>query len=110
MGLQEDIFYYLTLYNENQPVPPVPDGAAEGVVEGMCRYFGPTRQHSRRVSLLFSGSASRAVLEARDLLVERWGVDADVWSVTSYERLREEALSVDRWNRQRARGQSPRNR
>ncbi len=109
----EDRTWYLTLYNENYPMPALPDdpGDAElvrlGIVQGLYRFAplppasgqdggGPERL---RASLLFSGSAWQVAMEARALLAQDWGVDADAWSVTSYKSLREDALSVERWNR-----------
>ena len=96
----EDVFYYLTLYNENHVMPPMPDGAAEGIVEGLYRWE-PVPEGSDRpaATILFSGSANQAAQEARTELADRWGVDTELWSATSYKRLREEAFGVERWNR-----------
>jgi len=105
----EDIFYYLTLYNENYTMPPMPQrpGVAEGVLRGMYK-FSPTtipgdrpglaRPSLPKVQLLGSGAILREALRAQDILAEKYGVPADVWSVTSYKRLREEALDAERWN------------
>ncbi|MEO6121895.1 MAG: pyruvate dehydrogenase (acetyl-transferring), homodimeric type [Acidimicrobiales bacterium] len=95
----EDVFYYLTLYNENYPMPPMPEGAEEGVVRGMYRFAAAPDGPSRRATILFSGSAQGAAREAADLLAEHHDVAAEVWSVTSYKSLREDALSAERWNR-----------
>ncbi len=95
----EDVFYYLTLYNENYPMPPKPDGVDEGILRGLYRYSPAPDGPSRRARILFSGTASQAALEARDLLAERHDVAAETWSATSYKALREDALSVERWNR-----------
>jgi pyruvate dehydrogenase E1 component len=101
----EDCFYYLTLYNENYVMPPLPAGAgeAEGVEEGAIRGIyrfrpGPPGPR-RRATILFSGSAYGAAREAQELLAEHHDTSADLWSVTSYKLLREEALSVERANR-----------
>jgi pyruvate dehydrogenase E1 component len=105
----QDIFYYLTLYNENYPMPPLPSGdegnaIVEGTIRGLYR-FAPlaetTPAHSppRLATILFSGTAWKAAQKAREILAERWNVSAETWSVTSYKALREEALEVERWNR-----------
>ena len=108
----EDVFYYLTLYNENFPQPAMADGVADGIVEGLYRWADApeaTNQSSTgdaspasqalRATLLFSGSAQAAAREAQTELAEQWGVAAELWSATSYKRLREEAMAVERWNR-----------
>ena len=94
----EDIFYYLTLYNENWAMPPKPEGVEEGVLRGLYRVRAAERG-SRRVQLLGSGSILHQVLRAADLLAERYDVAADVWSVPSFQQLRNDALSAERWNR-----------
>jgi pyruvate dehydrogenase E1 component len=94
----EDIFYYLTLYNENWAMPPKPDGVEEGVLRGLYR-FKAAERGSRRVQLLGSGSILHQALRARELLAEKYDVAADVWSVPSFQQLRNDALSVERWNR-----------
>ncbi|MGA7418541.1 MAG: pyruvate dehydrogenase (acetyl-transferring), homodimeric type, partial [Acidimicrobiales bacterium] len=102
----EDRYWYLTLYNENYPMPALPTEAAEaervrlGTVQGLYRFTeAPDVPGGHRATILFSGSAWKAAIEARDLLAADWGVAADTWSATSYKALREDALSVDRWNR-----------
>jgi pyruvate dehydrogenase E1 component len=94
----EDIFYYLTLYNENWVMPPKPDGVEEGVLRGLYR-FRSAQAGSRHVQLLAAGSILHQALRAADLLAERFDVAADVWSVPSFQQLRNEALEVERWNR-----------
>lgn len=94
----EDIFYYLTLYNENWAMPPKPEGVEEGVRRGLYRVRVAERG-SRRVQLLGSGSILHQALRAADLLAERYDVAADVWSVPSFQQLRNDALSAERWNR-----------
>ena len=96
---QEDLFYYLTLYNENYPMPPMPAGLdPEGILKGIYLYQaaegGPAV-----VQLFGSGPILNEALRARKILAERYGVAAGVWSVTSYNELRREALGVERWNR-----------
>jgi pyruvate dehydrogenase E1 component len=93
---QEDVFYYVTLMNENYPHPALPEGAEEGILRGM--YLLREGEGSPRVQLLGSGAILREVLAGADLLVEDFGVAADVWSVTSFTELRREGIEIDRWN------------
>jgi pyruvate dehydrogenase E1 component len=95
---QEDVFYYITLYNENWPMPPMPEGVEEGILRGMYR-FRPAEKGSRRVQLLASGSILHQALRAQPLLAERYDVAADIWSVPSFQLLRNDALEAERWNR-----------
>jgi pyruvate dehydrogenase E1 component len=92
---QEDVFYYITLMNENYHHPTMPDGAQEGILRGMYRLRGAD---SPDVHLLGSGTILNEVLAAADLLESDWGVAADVWSVTSFTELRREGIEVERWN------------
>jgi pyruvate dehydrogenase E1 component len=98
----EDIFYYLTVYNENYAMPPMPEGAAEGILRGLykLRPAGDIRNPKSRVRvhLFGSGAILRETLRAQELLAERFGVAADAWSATSYQQLRRDALEVERWN------------
>ena len=94
----EDVFYYITLYNENWTQPPMPEGVAKGILRGLYR-FRPAAGEGRRVQILGSGSILHQALRAADILAERFGVAADVWSVTSYQQLRADGLRVDRHNR-----------
>jgi pyruvate dehydrogenase E1 component len=94
----EDIFYYITVYNENYPQPARPEGTTDGIIEGLYRWDnGAEGKH--KATILFSGSANLAARAAADDLAEHYNVSAELWSATSYKRLREEALSVERWNR-----------
>ena len=97
--LGPDVIYYLTLYNENYPMPAMPEGADKGAVEGLYRWATAPDGPRQRATILFSGTAQGPAREAQDELAERWDVAADLWSATSYKRLREEALSTERWNR-----------
>ncbi len=104
---EEDCFYYVTAYNENYQMPPMPEGVTEGIVRGMYRFRQSPAAAGRRVQLFGSGTILREVLRASDILSERYGVGADVWSVTSYQQLRADALAAGRWNRLHP-GQEPR--
>jgi pyruvate dehydrogenase E1 component len=97
---QEDVFYYLTLMNENYVHPPMPEGSRDGILRGMylLRDAGSLRSRKPRVQLLGSGTILREVLAAAELLEQDWGVLADVWSVTSFTELRRDGIEVDRFN------------
>jgi len=94
----EDRFYYLTLYNENYVQPPMPEGVREGILKGLYIYRA-AQNAPAQVQLFGSGPILNEALRAQTLLAERFGVPAQVWSVTSYCELRREALAVERWNR-----------
>ncbi|OMI37792.1 2-oxoacid dehydrogenase subunit E1 [Streptomyces sparsogenes DSM 40356] len=95
----EDVFYYLTVYNETKVQPPMPtgEGVEEGILKGLYRYKSaePADAGAPRIQLLASGTAIHWALEARKLLADDWGVAADVWSATSWSELRRDALSCD---------------
>jgi pyruvate dehydrogenase E1 component len=95
----EDVFYYVTVMNENYAQPSLPAGAAEGVVRGMYRYAQHERAGRPSVRLLGSGPILREVIAAGELLAADWDVGAEVWSVTSFSELAREAREVERWNR-----------
>ncbi|MBW3611412.1 MAG: pyruvate dehydrogenase (acetyl-transferring), homodimeric type, partial [Actinobacteria bacterium] len=103
----EDVFYYLTLYNESYPMPEMPEGAEPGILRGLYRFITAPPEPSVRATILFSGTACLAAREARHELAEHYDVGAELWSATSYKALREEALSTERWNRLHP-SQSPR--
>ncbi len=94
---QEDVFYYLTLMNENYRHPAMPDGAREGILRGMY-LLRPGSGDGPRVQLFGSGTILNEVLAAADLLHSDFGVAADVWSVTSFTELRRDGIEVERWN------------
>ena len=96
----EDCYYYLTLQNENYPMPEMPAGAENGILHGLYR-FEASRQKPDwpKVQLFGSCAILREVLRAKELLEKQFQVAADVWSATSYQLLRREALSCERWNR-----------
>jgi pyruvate dehydrogenase E1 component len=96
---QEAIFYYLTLYNENYPMPAMPEGLdPEGVLRGIYRFKTPEKGKPQ-VHLFGSGPILNEALRAQQILAGKYDVPSDVWSVTSYNELRREALAVERWNR-----------
>jgi pyruvate dehydrogenase E1 component len=96
---QESIFYYLTLYNENYAMPAMPEGLdPEGVLRGLYR-FQAAENGQPRVHLFGSGPILNEALRAQRILAEKYEVASDVWSATSYNELRRDALSVERWNR-----------
>ncbi len=94
----EDLFYYLTIYNENYPQPPMPEGVEEGILKGIYR-FKAAEGGKAALQLFGSGPILNEALKAQQILAERYQVRADVWSVTSYNELRRDALEVERWNR-----------
>ncbi len=94
----DDVFYYLTLYNENYAMPAKPDGVDEGIVQGLYRWAEAPEGPDRQATVLFSGTAQAAAREAQAELAEHYGVGAELWSATSYKKLREEAMDVERWN------------
>jgi pyruvate dehydrogenase E1 component len=95
----QDDFYYLTLYNENYAMPEMPAGVEDGVLRGLYKFSPAPEGPSRHATILFSGVAWKAALEARDMLAADHDVAAECWSATSYKQLREDALSAERWNR-----------
>ena len=113
----EDIFYYLTLYNENYAMPPMPPGVEQGILNGLYKFKpGPegsgtgvppvscsASSHGRdaratKAHLFGSGPILNQALRAQQILAERYGVLADVWSATNYKLLRNNALRCKRWN------------
>jgi pyruvate dehydrogenase E1 component len=110
---QEDVFYYVTVMNENYVHPAMPEGARQGILKGMYKLreagggrweakatpASPLAGEGTKVQLLGSGTILREVLAAAELLEQDWNVAADVWSVTSFTQLRREGIEIDRWNR-----------
>jgi pyruvate dehydrogenase E1 component len=101
----ENVFYYLTLMNENYEMPPMPDGVREGILKGMYRFRaaemgkgGGKGKHALRAQLLGSGAILNEVVKAQKILQD-YGVAADVWSVTSYQELYRDGHAAERWNR-----------
>jgi len=95
---QENRFYYLTLYNENYAMPPMPEGVTEGILQGIYR-FKSAANGKAKLQLFGSGPILNEAVRAQEILAERYSIAADVWSVTSYNELRREALRVERKNR-----------
>jgi len=94
----EDIFYYLTLYNENYLMPPMPSGAEEGILKGLYKFRPGPDKLPLKAQILGSGPILLEALRAQQILAEKFGVSADIWSATSYKLLRNDALRVKRWN------------
>lgn len=94
----ESVFYYITMYNEDYPMPPMPEGARDGIVRGIYK-FRSAPGGTAKLQLFGSGPILNEALRAQEILSQRYSIDADVWSVTSYAELRREALAVQRWNR-----------
>jgi pyruvate dehydrogenase E1 component len=95
----EDVFYYLTLYNENYAMPPLPDGVEQGIIRGLYLFKPAADGRAHHASIVAAGTAMTAALEAQKLLADEHDVSADVWSATSFLGLREDGLEVERWNR-----------
>jgi pyruvate dehydrogenase E1 component len=95
---QEDVFYYITLMNENYSHPEMPKGVEGDIIKGMYP-FSTSKVKGEKVQLMGSGVILREVIEAQKILENDYGVSADVWSVTSFNELRKDALEADRWNR-----------
>ena len=87
----EDVFYYITVMNENYPQPSLPAGAAESILKGMYPFMSASEGKTSQLRLLGSGAILREVVEAAKLLQEDWGISAEVWSVTSFSELAREA-------------------
>jgi pyruvate dehydrogenase E1 component len=96
----EDRFYYITVYNENYAQPPMPQGEhiRDGILRGLYR-FKTAEDGPAQVQLFGSGPIVNEALRAQEILKAEFGVAADVWSATSYNELRRDALDVERWNR-----------
>ncbi len=95
---QEDVFYYITMMNENYAHPAMPANSRDGILRGLYLLRAAEDASAPRVQLLGSGSILREVIAAADLLQSDFGVQADVWSATSFNELRRDGLDVERWN------------
>ncbi len=98
-GDGRDVFYYLTIYNENYVQPPKPEGVDDGIMAGLYRWQEAPEGTSDRAAIMFSGTAHAAARLAQTELAEHFDVGVELWSATSYKKLREEAMTVERWNR-----------
>jgi pyruvate dehydrogenase E1 component len=99
---QEDVYYYITVMNENYSHPEMPKGAEQGILKGMYLFREGSEKGEKnsnlRIQLLGSGTILREVIAAADILIEEYGIISDIWSVTSFNELRREALEASRWN------------
>ena len=97
IGNQENIFYYITCMNENYIHPSIPKGVSNGILKGMyCLKRGGKKK--LKAQLMGSGTILREVLASSEILLKDFGIDSDVWSVTSFNELRRNALQIERWN------------
>jgi pyruvate dehydrogenase E1 component len=95
---QEDVYYYITLMNENYSHPAMPKGAEEGIRRGIYQFRDAGEKKGPRVQLLGSGTILREVIAAAELLERDYGVLADIWSCPSFNELRRDGLEAERWN------------
>lgn len=96
---QENIFYYMTVMNENYAMPQMPKDAKEGIIKGIYRLKPSSRKNTKlSVNLFGSGAILNEVLKAQEILEEDYKIAANVWSITSYKELRKDALNAERWN------------
>ncbi len=94
----EELLYYIALYNENHVMPPMPAGVEEGILKGLYKFKPGPEKGKIKAQILGSGPIIRSALRAQEILAERYGVSADVWSATSYKLLRTDAIRCSRWN------------
>ncbi|GAC1635369.1 MAG: pyruvate dehydrogenase (acetyl-transferring), homodimeric type [Candidatus Acidiferrum sp.] len=96
----ENIFYYITVMNEPYVMPTMPAGARDGILKGMYKFRAATNKKAKlRAQLFGSGAILNEVLRAQEILEQKYGVGADVWSVTSYKALYVDGIETERWNR-----------
>ena len=95
---KEDVIYYVTVQNENYPMPDMPEGAKEGILKGMYRVREPDEGGEAQAHLFGSGSILNEAMRAQQILEGDYGVPTEVWSVTGYRQLYEEGMDVERWN------------
>jgi pyruvate dehydrogenase E1 component len=94
----EDVFYYLALYNENHVMPPMPPGVEDGILKGLYKFKPGAEGKKTKAHIFGSGPIIQSALRAQEILAERYDVSADVWSATSYKLLRTDAIRCQRWN------------
>jgi len=107
---QENVFYYLTIENENYPQPPMPEGddVKDGILKGLYLYRKSEKKDAKLTAdILANGTIMNEALKAREMLEENYGVATNVWSATSYKQLHNDGLEVERWNRMHP-GEEPR--
>ncbi|MGA0115613.1 MAG: pyruvate dehydrogenase (acetyl-transferring), homodimeric type, partial [Burkholderiales bacterium] len=96
---QEDVFYYITVMNENYTHPAMPEGVEKGILKGMYLFSeGKAKKNQPKVQLLGSGTILREVIAGAELLEKDFGIASDIWSVTSFNELRRDGLDAQRWN------------
>ena len=97
---QEDVYYYITVMNENYAHPPMPQGVEKGILRGMYLFSEgrATKKNQLKVQLLGSGTILREVIAGAELLEKDFGISADIWSVTSFNELRRDGIEMARWN------------
>lgn len=96
---QESVFYYITMMNEFYEMPPMPEGAKDGILKGMYKYkTSEQNKNKAKANLLASGAIVNEAVKAQHILQSNYGVATDVWSVTSYKELYTDGLQTDRWN------------
>ncbi|NII11950.1 pyruvate dehydrogenase (acetyl-transferring), homodimeric type [Oleiagrimonas sp. C23AA] len=107
---QEDVYYYITVMNENYSHPDMPEGCEDGIIRGMYQFkdAGKPKKGEKRVQLLGSGTILREVIAAAELLENDFGVKADIWSCPSFVELRRDGFDVERWNRLHPTEKNPR--
>ncbi len=96
---QEDLIYYITVLNEKYKMPPLPEGTEEGILKGMYNVRKSRKRKGEKINLFGSGAILNETLRAAEMLEKDYDVIVDVWSVTSYKELYDNARETDRWNR-----------
>ena len=95
---KENIFYYITSMNENYSHPEKPKGADDGILKGMYLLKENNNKGKTKVQLLGSGTILREVIKAAEILSKEYGIDSDIWSITSFNELRKDGMESERWN------------
>ena len=95
----ENVFYYLTVGNENYKMPEMPEGAEEGIRRGLYKFETSEMKANHKIQLIGSGSIVWSIIKAKEILEKNYSCSVDLWSATSYKQLRTEALNAERWNR-----------
>ncbi len=96
---EEDVFYYISVHNENYPMPSMPENSREGILKGLYKFKKSVASHKLKAQILGSGAIIHSALKAAEILEKDYGVSVDVWSATNYKRLRTDTLNAERWNR-----------